>query len=89
MTKKISELPLPKIEGGQVFIELLRVWIVDGLPTYVITGQLSKDPAQWGLVLADVIRHLGRAYEVNGASLDHVIDRIKSGLDAEWNNPTK
>ncbi len=88
MTKKISELPLPKIEGGQTFIELLSVWIVDGLPTYVITGQLSKDPAQWGLILADIIRHLGRAYEANGSSLGQSIDRIKSGLDAEWEHPT-
>lgn len=69
-------------------MELLRVWLIDGAPKFVITPNLWNDPAMWGILMADIIRHLGNAYELEGKDRIDAINRIKEGFDAEWVKPT-
>jgi Domain of unknown function (DUF5076) len=48
-----------------------------------------KDPAAWGILLADLARHVAHAYEQN-AGLDKrtTLERIKDGFGAEFESPT-
>lgn len=69
-------------------MELIRVWLIDGAPNFVITPNLWSDPSAWGLLLADIVRHLGNAYEADGKNRGEVIMRIKEVFDAEWVDPT-
>jgi hypothetical protein len=48
-----------------------------------------KDPANWGIMLADLVRHIVNSYEQDEA-LDRLkaLQRIKAALDAEMAAPT-
>jgi hypothetical protein len=83
-----NELPAPQVPPTGKSMELIRVWLIDGSPSFVITPNLWNDPSAWGLLLADVMRHLGNAYEADGKSRSEVIARIKEVFDAEWDEPT-
>ncbi len=48
------------------------------------------DPAVWGVALADAMRHVAKAYALNGAlSENDALVRIKQVFDAEWNGTTE
>lgn len=83
-----EELEKPDMPPDSRAMELIRVWIIDGKPTCVITPNLWSDPSAWGLLLADVIRHLGNAYSADGHDREATIARIKEVLDVEWQCPT-
>lgn len=83
-----EELEAPEISENQRAMELIRVWIVDGKPTCVITPNLWEDPSSWGLLIADMIRHLGNAYAADGHDPESTITRIKHVFDVEWKDPT-
>jgi hypothetical protein len=83
-----SQLPTPQVPTDSQSMELLRVWLVDGAPYFVITPHLWNDPAAWGLLLADILRHLGNAYEADGKDRGSAIARMKEAFDAEWKDPT-
>ena len=76
-----EELEAPEISDSKRAMELIRVWIIDGKPTCVITPNLWEDPSSWGLLLADVIRHLGNAYASEGHNREATITRIKHVFD--------
>lgn len=87
-TSSGNDLPAPEIPANSQSVELLRIWLIDGAPSFIITPNLWNDPSAWGLLLADVMRHLGNAYEVEGKDKDTVIHRIKEVFDAEWGDPS-
>ncbi len=69
--------------------EVLRVWVANqGQHVSLRTGVWS-DPAAWGIMLADLARHVANAYEKE-LGLDQLttLSRIKAGLDAEFSSPT-
>jgi hypothetical protein len=69
--------------------ELLRVWAAKkGQHVSLRTG-VWKDPAAWGLLLADLARHVANSYQ-QGAGLDgrKTLQRIKAALDLELASPT-
>lgn len=84
----IEELEIPDVSKNSRAMELIRVWLIDGKPICVITPNLWEEPSAWGLLLADVIRHLGNAYAREGHCREAIIDRIKHVFDIECNNPT-
>ena len=45
-------------------------------------------PAHWGIVIADMIKHLVNAYTHDGLSHRHVEEEIKTMLFTELNHPT-
>lgn len=83
-----NALPNPNIHGEVPAKELLSVWLVDSSARFVITPHLWEDPAPWGILIADLFRHLGSAYEGIGQDYNRIVHRIKEAFDAEWNTPT-
>ncbi|MBI5544540.1 MAG: DUF5076 domain-containing protein [Deltaproteobacteria bacterium] len=69
-------------------MELVRIWIVDGGQEIVLSQHLWRDPASWGLMLADLARHVAKAYEREGGNEEEVLARIKLAFEAEWRSPT-
>jgi Domain of unknown function (DUF5076) len=47
-------------------MELARVLFIDVSTRVVISPSLWADPAPWGILLADMVQHLGDAYEAKG-----------------------
>jgi hypothetical protein len=83
------ELPIPSVvdEADQA-MEMARIWLVDGDQCVVLSPNLWRDPASWGLMLVDLARHVAGAYEAQGLDASTVLQRIREALDAEWEHPS-
>lgn len=69
--------------------EVLRLWIAHGSQHVCLKHHICEDPGAWGLILVDIARHVANAYDHEGTNnFNEVMNRIKWGFDAEWNNPT-
>jgi hypothetical protein len=87
---QFNELPIPDMaKKDPKSFEILRVWMT-GTGQYVILKPgVTSDPAGWGLVIADVMRHLANAYEqAEGRDKSTTFERIRAGLEAELSSPT-
>ena len=87
----MKELPTTdKIKGHSDAVELLRVWHVNGNQEFIVATDIWEDPAAWGLLLADLARQITESYGADSVYGDQkqVLQRIKQGLDVEWENPT-
>jgi len=87
---QFNELPIPDpAKEDPKSFEILRVWMTKTGQYVILKPGVTKDPAGWGLVLADVMRHLANAYEqVEGRDRSRTFERIRAGLDAELSSPT-
>ena len=85
-----NELPIPDIaQQDPSARELLRVWGAQGAQHVALAAGLWRDPGAWGLVLADLARHVARAYEqTGGPEKRKALERIRETFEAEWNHPT-
>lgn len=85
-----SELLIPEsVQKSRHATELLRVWIAEGDQHVSILTDVWEDPAAWGLVLADLARHISSAYAMSqGRDPEVVLRRIAAGLAAELKFPT-
>ena len=86
--KSSRELELPPMatSNGQSF-EVLRVWTASGSQE-VVLKTTWKDPATWGLMLADIARHAANAYANEGHDRAEVLAQIRQLMDAEFSDPT-
>jgi hypothetical protein len=85
----ISELARPPaVHQASRAMELARIWIVDKKQQVILSGNLWEDPAAWGLMLADLARHVSKAYENQGHDRAQVLNRILDAFKAEWEHPT-
>jgi len=65
--------------------EILRVWKrQDGLIFSASVDQW-KDPAAWGIALADLAKHVAKAYALSQERLvDNALERVLAGFKAEF-----
>ena len=90
MTVKPRELPIPPAaihdpRSG----ELLRAWIADQSLQCTLNVQVWDDPGHWGIMLADVARHVANAtHDQDGSDRMETIQRIRELFDAELDAPT-
>lgn len=80
--------PPPNVLDDRHATEVLRVWAgTDRLLLTLHTGW--EDPGAWGLVLADIARHVASAYASDGRwDSSEVASRIRQAFLAEWDEPT-
>jgi hypothetical protein len=79
-------VPPAALEQGGV--EVLRAVIVDGA-LHVSLRRAFDDPEPWGMLIADVTRHIARIYATEGAmSEDLVVDRVRAIFEAEMDSST-
>jgi hypothetical protein len=81
-------LHIPPAAMEQGGVEVLRAVIVDG-GLHVSLRRAFDDAEAWGMLIADVTRHIARIYaNENVMSEDQVIERIRSIYDAEMDAPS-
>jgi hypothetical protein len=79
-------IPPDALERGGV--EVLRAAIVDG-GLHVSLRRAFDDPDAWGMLLADVARHVGRIYaKEQSMREDEVVDRVRAMFERELDEPT-
>ena len=79
-------IPPTALEQGGV--EVLRAAIVEG-GLHVSLRRAFDDPEAWGMLLADVTRHVARIYAGEGKYPENeTIERIRALYEAEMDAPT-
>src|SRR5262249_5108300 len=69
--------------------ELLRVWVANRGQHVSLRVGVWNDPAAWGIMLADLARHVANSYEQDvGLDRLQTLQRIKAAFDAEMTSPT-
>jgi hypothetical protein len=80
-------------KGDPKSFELLRVWIANKGQHVSLRVGVWNDPAAWGIMLADLAKHIANSYDKDEA-LDRLktLQRIKAAFDVELakatNDPT-
>jgi hypothetical protein len=68
--------------------ELLRVWVAHQDQHISLRVGVWDDPAAWGVMLADLARHIANAFEkVENRDPVKVLEQIRAGFDAEMQTP--
>ena len=79
-------IPPTVLERGG--IEVLRAVIVDGY-LHVSLRRAFDDPDPWGMLIADITRHIARIYSTESKlTQDQVIERVRTIYEAEMERPT-
>ena len=85
-----NSLAAPELAQEEGSAEILRMWVrKDWSRLQVSLTTHHHDPAVWGIALADAMRHVAKAYALNGKLAENdALVRIKQTFDAEWGAPT-
>jgi hypothetical protein len=80
----------PAAQRDKASFEVLRVWIAEQGQHVSIQSGAWEDPFAWGIVLADLARHIALAHKLQSqtADPDAFLDRLLEGFHAEIDNPT-
>src|SRR5262245_4990252 len=79
-------LHVPPAAFEQGGIEVLRAVVVDGA-LHVSLRRAFDDPQAWGMVIADITRHVSRMYAEKFPEAE-TVERIRAMYDAEMDAPT-
>jgi hypothetical protein len=82
--------PPPAATHDKASFELLRVWVAHEAQHVSIRSDAWEDPFAWGIVLADLARHIVNAESIHHKDLDEVafLERMLEGFQAEIDSPT-
>jgi hypothetical protein len=79
----------PAVFSDPNAFEILRVWAANGKQHVVIHSGLHGGPEGFGYMLAQLAFHGARVFhQREGAPVEEALERIRAGLDEEWDNPT-
>ena len=70
--------------------EVMRVFIAEQGQHVSIQSGAWEDPFAWGIVLADLARHIALAHQMQNSKVDPeaFLERLLEGFQAEIDNPT-
>lgn len=82
--------PPPAAGRDTAAFELLRVWIAEQGQHVSLRSGVWEDPFAWGIVLADLARHILNAESLNHKDIDKdaFLNRLIEGFQAEIDSPT-
>jgi hypothetical protein len=88
-SEKVLNIP-PAAQRDKASFEVLRVWIAEQSQHVSIRSGAWEDPFAWGIVLADLARHIALSHELQGEATDKdaFLERLLEGFHAEIDNPT-
>lgn len=88
-SEKVLSVP-PAAQRDKTSFEVLRVWIAEQGQHVSIRSGAWEDPFAWGIVLADLARHIALSHELQGEAVDKdaFLERLLEGFNAEIDNPT-
>jgi hypothetical protein len=90
MSSQSRELAIPPgAAASATSVEILRAWQVNDSLHVSLKPDAWKEPNAWGLVLADIARHVADALRLtSGLNVDETLDEIRYMFNAELLNPT-
>ncbi len=70
-------------------MEILRVWIAGGEQHVALAFGMWEEPASWGVLLADLARHIAEAHAQHDEEVDpeDFLEAIRSGMETELDGP--
>lgn len=82
--------PPPAAGRDKASFELLRVWIAEQGQHVSLRAGVWEDAFAWGIVLADLARHIVNAEAIQRRDLDKdaFFERLLEGFNAEIESPT-
>jgi hypothetical protein len=82
--------PPPAAARDKASFELLRVWVAEQGQHVSLRSGAWEDPFAWGIVLADLARHIVNAEALHKKDLDQAafLERLLEGFQAEIDSPT-
>jgi len=79
-------VPPPALEKGGY--EVIRAVVAEG-ELHVSLRRAFDEPETWGILLADVARHVGRIYALEASMREEqVVERVWAMFEAEMERPT-
>ena len=80
----------PVAERDKQSFEVFRVWIAEQGQHVSIRCGAWEDPLAWGVVLADLARHIAHAHSLHDKTIDEddFLERLLEGFNAEIDTPT-
>ena len=90
-SSKYLDIP-PAASRDHASFEVLRVWIAEKGQHVSIRSGAWEDPFAWGIVLADLARHIALAHQLQHPSEEAYpeafVARLLEGFHAEIESPT-
>ena len=86
----MRKLPIPpNTKNDENSIELIRGWIINQkLECSIFPSVWQDEPETWGILIADIARHVASALEKDtGKNKNEILESIKKTIDKEWNSP--
>ena len=89
MSQKYLDPP-PAAVRDKASFELLRVWVAEQGQHVSLRSGTWEDPFAWGIVLADLARHIVNAEALHRKDIDRdaYLERMLEGFHAEIESPT-
>ena len=85
MSDKDQLIIPPAASDDAKSFEILRVWIADNQQHLTLDTGVWEDPAAWGIMLADLAKHIAKAYHLeNGLDEASTLQRIMAGISVEF-----
>jgi hypothetical protein len=85
----VSVLPLPPFVEESGGTEVLRAFVDSGSGLSVMFQRAFETPDTWGVLLADVARHVARGYAEGDQQMEQAaLEQIRRLFNAEWDRPT-
>ena len=88
-SQKFLDIPAAA-QRDKASFEVMRVFIAEQGQHVSIQSGAWEDPFAWGIVLADLARHIAHAHELQneGTDTEAFLQRLLEGFQAEIDNPT-
>ena len=88
-SQKFLDIPAAA-QRDKASFEVLRVFIAEQGQHVSIRSGAWEDPFAWGIVLADLARHVANAHQIQNSKADPeaFLERLLEGFQAEIENPT-
>jgi hypothetical protein len=68
---------LPELQRDSKAVELLRLWVSEDNQHYILRAGALEDPSNWGIILANLMRHIAYTYEQEeGMDQEEVLQMI-------------
>jgi Domain of unknown function (DUF5076) len=85
---KFLNIP-PVAQRDKKSFEVFRVWVAEEGQHVSIRCGAWEDPLAWGVVLADLARHIAHAHSLHSEGVDEEVflERLLEGFSAEIDTP--
>jgi hypothetical protein len=81
---------VPAAPEGEQTVELLRAWVIGQELHCALAADAVPDAETWGVVLADLARHLARALKDRGGPDEAAtLQAVRAAFDAELLSPAE